>query len=60
MEIYTNILNNSKSKNIIKFKRIYQERQRISYIMGFYICNKYQYYEINRNKTNDLNKKIKN
>ena len=59
MEIYTNILNNSKNKNIIKFKRIYEERQRISYIMDFYIGNKYQYYEININKINDLNNKRK-
>ena len=59
MEIYTNILNNSKNKNIIKFKRIDEERQRISYIMGFYIGNRYQYYEIDKNKINDLNNKIK-
>ena len=58
-EMYDNILNNSKNKNIIKFERIYEERQRISYIMGFYIGNKYQYYGINKNKINDLNKKIK-
>ena len=59
MEIYTNILDNSKNKNIIKFKRIDEERQRISYIMGFYIGNRYQYYEINKNKINDLNNKIR-
>ena len=58
-EMYDNTLNNSKNKNIIKFKRIYEERQRISYIMGFYIGNTYQYYGINKNKTNDLNKEIK-
>ena len=27
--------------------------------MGFYIGNKYQYYGINKNKINDLNKEIK-
>ena len=59
MEIYTNIMNNSKNKNIIKFKRIYEERQRISYIMGFYIGNRYQYYKINKNKINNLSNKIK-
>ena len=58
-EMHDNILINSKNKNIIKFKRIYEERQRISYIMGFYIGNKYQYYGINKNKINDLNNKIK-
>ena len=59
MEIYNNILNNITDKRIIKFKRIYEERLRISYIMDFYIDNKYQYYEINKNKINDLNNKIK-
>ena len=58
-EMYDNILNNSKNKNTINFKRIYEERQRISYIMGFYIGNTYQYYVINKNKINDLNNKIK-
>ena len=48
MEIYTNIMNNSKNKNVIKFKRIDEERQRISYIMGFYIGNRYQHYKINK------------
>ena len=60
MEMYDNIVNNSTDKNIIKFKRIDEERQRISYIMGFYIGNRYQYYGINKNKINDLNNKIKN
>ena len=59
MEIYTNIMNNSKNKNIIKFKRMYEERQRISYIMDFYIGNRYQYYKIDKNKINNLNNKIK-
>ena len=35
MEMFNNILNNSKNKKIIRFKRIYYERERLKYITHF-------------------------
>ena len=37
-----NTLNNSKNKKIIKFKRIYEEKQRISYVNNFNVGNRYR------------------
>ena len=37
-------LNNSKDKRIIKFKRIYNEREGLKYITHFTVGNRYSYY----------------
>ena len=57
--MYNNILNNSKNKRIIKFKRIYDERERLKYITQFTIGNRYINYGINKDKIYDLYNKIK-
>ena len=58
-EIFNNILDNSKDKKIINFKRIYDERQTISYITLFTVGNRYSYYGFKKSKIYDLYNKIK-
>ena len=59
MEIFNNILNNSIDKKIIKFKRIYDERDKLKYITHFTAGNKYIYYGLKKSKIYDLCNKIK-
>ena len=44
MEMFNNILNNSKDKKVIKFKRIYNEREKLKCIIHFTAGNRYIYY----------------
>ena len=48
MEMFNNILNNSKDKKIIKFKRIYDEREKLKYITHFTAGNRYIYYRFKK------------
>ena len=48
MEMLNNILNNSKDKKIIKFKRIYNEREKLKYITHFTAGNRYIYYGLKK------------
>ena len=48
MEIFNNILNKSKNKKIIKFKRIYDEIERLKYITHFTTGNRYIYYGLKK------------
>ena len=60
MEVFDNILNNSKNKRIIKFKRMYDEKQGLKYITHFTAGNRYSYYGFKKSKIYDLYNKIKN
>ena len=58
MEMFNNILNNSKDKKIIKFKIIHDEREKLKYITHFIVGNRYIYYGL-KSKIYDLCNKIK-
>ena len=60
MEMFNNILNNSKDKRIIKFKRIYDEREKLKIITHFTAGNRCIYYGLKESKICDLCNKIKN
>ena len=58
-EMFDNVLNNSKNKRIITFKRIYDERERLKYITNFTIGDSYKYYGTKKGKIYNLCNKIK-
>ena len=60
MEMFNNILNNSKDKRIVKFKRVYDEREKLKYITHFTAGNRCIYHGFKKNKICDLCNKIKN
>ena len=59
MEMFDNILNNSRDKKIIKFKRIYDEREKLKCMTHFTAGNRHIDYGLKKGVIYDLCNKIK-